>query len=66
MYRNVCQQFPFTILSSHVLFVFLLSLFRQKLEQDDDDQYLDSAWSDSRSLKRQVHGLENVKFKFTK
>ncbi|XP_050085950.1 cilia- and flagella-associated protein 298 isoform X2 [Anopheles aquasalis] len=38
----------------------------KKLEQDDDDQYLDSAWSDSRSLKRQVHGLENVKFKFTK
>uniref|UniRef100_A0A182N772 Protein tipE n=1 Tax=Anopheles dirus TaxID=7168 RepID=A0A182N772_9DIPT len=38
----------------------------QKLEQDDDDQYLDSAWSDSRSLKRQVHGLEDVKFKFTK
>uniref|UniRef100_A0AAG5CUH2 Cilia- and flagella-associated protein 298 n=1 Tax=Anopheles atroparvus TaxID=41427 RepID=A0AAG5CUH2_ANOAO len=38
----------------------------KKLEQDDDDQYLDSAWSDSRSLKRQVHGLEDVKFKFTK
>ncbi|XP_058060970.1 cilia- and flagella-associated protein 298 [Anopheles bellator] len=38
----------------------------KKLEQNDDDQYLDSAWSDSRSLKRQVHGLENVKFKFTK
>uniref|UniRef100_A0A9I3GIN4 Protein tipE n=1 Tax=Anopheles farauti TaxID=69004 RepID=A0A9I3GIN4_9DIPT len=42
------------------------SLQGLKLEQDDDDQYLDSAWSDSRSLKRQVHGLEDVKFKFTK
>ncbi|XP_055549467.1 cilia- and flagella-associated protein 298-like isoform X2 [Wyeomyia smithii] len=38
----------------------------RKLEQDDDDQYLNSSWSDSRSLKRQVHGLDDVKFKFTK
>ncbi|XP_058821590.1 cilia- and flagella-associated protein 298 isoform X2 [Topomyia yanbarensis] len=38
----------------------------KKLEQDDDDQYLNSSWSDSRSLKRQVHGLDDVKFKFTK
>ncbi|XP_053670721.1 cilia- and flagella-associated protein 298-like isoform X2 [Anopheles nili] len=38
----------------------------KKLEQNDDDQYLNSTWSDSRSLKRQVHGLEDVKFKFTK
>lgn len=53
--RALCVFAPFT-----------LSLSPQKLEQDDDDQYLDSAWSDSRSLKRQVHGLENVKFKFTK
>ncbi|XP_029718870.2 cilia- and flagella-associated protein 298 isoform X2 [Aedes albopictus] len=38
----------------------------KKLEQDDDDQYLNSSWSDSCSLKRQVHGLDDVKFKFTK
>ncbi|XP_058454390.1 cilia- and flagella-associated protein 298-like isoform X2 [Malaya genurostris] len=38
----------------------------KKLEQDDDDQYLNASWSDSRSLKHQVHGLDNVKFKFTK
>ncbi|XP_055609987.1 cilia- and flagella-associated protein 298-like isoform X2 [Uranotaenia lowii] len=38
----------------------------KKLEQDDDDQYLNSSWSDSRSLKRHVHGLDDVKFKFTK
>uniref|UniRef100_A0A1Q3FZS8 Putative secreted protein n=1 Tax=Culex tarsalis TaxID=7177 RepID=A0A1Q3FZS8_CULTA len=38
----------------------------KKLEQDDDNQYLNSPWSDSRSLKRQVHGLDDVKFRFTK
>jgi len=38
----------------------------QKLEQDDDDEYLNSSWADSGSLKRQAHGLENVRFRFRK
>lgn len=36
----------------------------QKLEQDDDDQYLNAAWADSGRLKRQVHGLDNVNFRY--
>ncbi|XP_063696110.1 cilia- and flagella-associated protein 298 [Culicoides brevitarsis] len=36
----------------------------KKLEQDDDDIYLNSSWSDSNSMRKHVHGLENVKFKF--
>lgn len=35
----------------------------KKLELNDDDQYLDSAWADGRSLKRQMHGLDNVSFR---
>ncbi|XP_059613575.1 cilia- and flagella-associated protein 298 isoform X2 [Phlebotomus argentipes] len=38
----------------------------KKLEQDDDDEYLNSSWADSGSLKRQVHGLDNIKFNFGK
>ncbi|KAH8239647.1 hypothetical protein KR032_006277 [Drosophila birchii] len=38
----------------------------KKLEQDDDDEYLNSSWADSGSLKRQAHGLENVRFRFGK
>jgi len=41
-------------------------IFLQKLEQDDDDEYLNSSWADSGSLKRQAHGLENVRFRFRK
>lgn len=35
----------------------------KKLELNDDDQYLNSAWADGRSLKRQMHGLQNVSFR---
>ncbi|KAH8376378.1 hypothetical protein KR200_000556 [Drosophila serrata] len=38
----------------------------KKLEQDDDDEYLNSSWADGGSLKRQAHGLENVRFRFGK
>ncbi|KAH8365607.1 hypothetical protein KR093_002514 [Drosophila rubida] len=38
----------------------------KKLEQDDDDEYLNSTWADSGSLKRQAHGLEDVRFRFGK
>ncbi|XP_013138429.1 PREDICTED: UPF0769 protein C21orf59 homolog [Papilio polytes] len=32
----------------------------KKLEQDDDDSYLDSKWADGKILKRQFHGLDNI------
>lgn len=35
----------------------------KKLEIDDDDNYLNSTWADGSSLKRQFHGLENVRFR---
>ncbi|EDX09178.1 GD13821 [Drosophila simulans] len=43
-----------------------ISTSNSKLEQDDDDEYLNSSWADSGSLKRQAHGLENVRFRFGK
>lgn len=58
MFQTVFKQYC-------VSYNFIL-FYLQKLEQDDDDQYLNSSWSDSCSLKRQVHGLDDVKFKFTK
>lgn len=36
----------------------------QELEQDDDDKYLNAAWSDSGRMKRQVHGLDDVHFRY--
>jgi hypothetical protein len=35
----------------------------QKLEQDDDDKYLDAAWADSGSLRRSFQGLSNISWK---
>ncbi|XP_061393432.1 cilia- and flagella-associated protein 298-like [Musca vetustissima] len=35
----------------------------KKLELDEDDHYLNSNWADGGHLKRQVHGLENVRFR---
>lgn len=34
----------------------------KKLEQADDDSYLDSEWSDRQALKRQFQGLTNIKW----
>lgn len=34
----------------------------QKLEDADDDSYLDSQWSDRQALKRQFQGLTNIKW----
>ncbi|CAH8583514.1 unnamed protein product [Dicrocoelium dendriticum] len=34
----------------------------KKLEANDEDCYLDSAWSEPNQLKRQFHGLENIKW----
>uniref|UniRef100_A0A1B6MUW1 Cilia- and flagella-associated protein 298 n=1 Tax=Graphocephala atropunctata TaxID=36148 RepID=A0A1B6MUW1_9HEMI len=35
----------------------------KKLEQDGDDHYLDSAWADSKSLKRSFQGLSDVSWR---
>lgn len=54
-------------------FMFIIHIYRisinqfyylQKLEQDDDDVYLNSTWADSSSMRRHVHGIDDVKFKF--
>lgn len=78
MFRsNHLTQFPFLCdmwaLSALVLkrllvfrrFLFILIFFItfQKLDEDDDDGYLDSSWADGSNLKRQVHGVDNVKFR---
>ncbi|XP_026479663.1 cilia- and flagella-associated protein 298 [Ctenocephalides felis] len=35
----------------------------KKLEQNDDDEYLNASWADSSSLKRQFHGLKNISWR---
>lgn len=35
----------------------------KKLEEDDDDSYLDNKWADNRQMKRNIMGLANIKFK---
>ncbi|XP_017794577.1 PREDICTED: UPF0769 protein C21orf59 homolog [Habropoda laboriosa] len=35
----------------------------KKLEQDDDDEYLNSSWADGSSLKRHFQGLNNISWK---
>lgn len=38
----------------------------KKLHLDDDDSYLNSRWADPKQMKRQLHGTDNIKFKFWK
>lgn len=38
----------------------------KKLEQDDDDSYLDSSWSNNMNLKSQMHGIGDIKFRMGK
>ncbi|XP_046491002.1 protein tipE isoform X1 [Neodiprion pinetum] len=38
-------------------------VYFQKLEQDDDDEYLNSTWADGGSLKRHFQGLNNISWK---
>ncbi|XP_026810249.1 cilia- and flagella-associated protein 298-like isoform X2 [Rhopalosiphum maidis] len=38
----------------------------KKLDQDDDDVYLNSPWADGRSLKRNLHHIDNISWKPTK
>lgn len=35
----------------------------KKLDENDDDDYLNSNWADNSQLKRQMHGLDNLKFR---
>lgn len=35
----------------------------RKLDDDSDDDYMNSTWADNSQLKRQVHGLENVNYR---
>ncbi|XP_062983653.1 cilia- and flagella-associated protein 298 [Elgaria multicarinata webbii] len=35
----------------------------KKLEENDDDSFLDSQWADSQALKRQFHGVEDIKWR---
>lgn len=36
----------------------------KRLEEDEDDSYLDSKWADNSNMKQQLHGMENIKFRF--
>ncbi|PBC33338.1 hypothetical protein APICC_04442 [Apis cerana cerana] len=49
------------IYSKWKFIVVQLSILLKKLEQDDDDQYLDSPWADGGSLKRHFQDLTGVK-----
>ncbi|XP_066475182.1 cilia- and flagella-associated protein 298 isoform X2 [Tiliqua scincoides] len=35
----------------------------KKLEENDDDSFLDSEWADSHALKRQFHGVKDIKWR---
>lgn len=34
----------------------------KKLEEDDDDSFLNAEWADSHALKRQFHGVKDIKW----
>lgn len=38
----------------------------KSLEDDDDDSYLNSKWADNTNLKQQLHGIQNINFRFGK
>lgn len=47
---------------------FMLYAYRRqeelkKLEQDEDDNYLNSVWADSKNLKRAFHGIGNIQWR---
>lgn len=35
----------------------------KRLEDDEDDSYLDSKWADNTNLKQQLHGIQNINFR---
>ncbi|XP_031625919.1 cilia- and flagella-associated protein 298 [Contarinia nasturtii] len=36
----------------------------KRLEEDHDDSYLNSKWADNSNLKQQLHGIQNINFRF--
>lgn len=34
----------------------------QKLEEEDDDSFLNAEWADNHALKRQFHGVKDIKW----
>lgn len=36
----------------------------KRLDDDDDDQYLNSNWADNAHMKRQLHGVQNVQYRY--
>lgn len=34
----------------------------KRLENDDDDTYLNSKWADNTNLEQQFHGIQNINF----
>lgn len=36
----------------------------KRLEENDDDQYLNSSWADNSQMKRQLHGVQNVQYRY--
>lgn len=38
----------------------------KRLEEDEDDSYLNSKWADNTNLKQQMHGIQNINFRFGK
>lgn len=47
-----------------IIYIFILHIWIkfQKLEAESEDAYLDSQWADSNQLKRQFHGMNNIKW----
>ncbi len=37
---------------------------QKKLEEDNEDAYMNSAWADTHQLKGSLHGQGNIKFKY--
>lgn len=38
----------------------------KRLDDDDDDSYLNSTWANNSNLKQQLHGIQNINFRFGK
>lgn len=36
----------------------------KRLDDDEDDSYLDSKWANSSNLKQKLHGMDNISFRF--
>lgn len=36
----------------------------KQLHEDDDDQYLNASWADNSQIKRQLQGVENIKYRY--